>query len=102
MTVRFHWLADRELSEAFAYYEKDYPERGYRFLEKVREAIARVVFMPAIGTEEIPGYRKIVVNRFSYKLIYSFEDGEIIIWVVAHGHRMPRYWQRRLDSGGTK
>lgn len=97
MNVRFHEFAEKELDEAFRYYESDYPGRGYRFLEKVREAVARIALMPTAGTEVSPGYRRIVVNRFPYKLIYSVEDGELIIWVVAHGHRKPRYWQNRIQ-----
>jgi mRNA-degrading endonuclease RelE of RelBE toxin-antitoxin system len=39
-----------------------------------------------------------MVDRFPYKLLYRLKDGVVIILVVAHGHRRPRYWEDRLSG----
>jgi hypothetical protein len=31
-----------------------------------------------------------------FSIIYSEQEGVIIIWAVAHGSRRPEYWTRRL------
>jgi toxin ParE1/3/4 len=40
--------------------------------------------------------RRYVLRRFPYVLVYLVEPGEIVVLAVAHTHRRPGYWRRRL------
>ena len=98
MNYLFHAEAATELDESFNYYENDYPGRGYRFLEKVEECALRICQFPNLGTEELPNIRRMVVDRFPYKLMYMIHQEQIVILAVAHCHRMPKYWHGRVQD----
>ena len=98
MKYLFHSEAANELDESFQYYEKDYPGRGYRFLEKVEECALRICQFPNLGMEESAHIRRMVVDRFPYKLIYMIHRDAIVILAVAHCHRMPKYWHDRVQG----
>ncbi|TVR45495.1 MAG: type II toxin-antitoxin system RelE/ParE family toxin [Planctomycetota bacterium] len=98
MSYLFHSEAAAELDEAFRYYENDYPGRGHRFLEKIEECALRICQYPNLGTEELPNIRRMVVDRFPYKLLYMIHRNEIVILAVAHCRRMPNYWMDRAQS----
>jgi len=40
--------------------------------------------------------RRCCLNRFPYGLIYTIENGDILVLAVPHLHRRPDYWRDRL------
>jgi toxin ParE1/3/4 len=98
MNVVFGPLADREYEEAFDYYEAEEPGLGERFRRAVWASIGIVETHPQIGREVRPGVRKILVQRFPYKLLYSIRGDTLRIVAVAHGHRKPDYWVDRASG----
>ena len=98
MKYVFHSEAAKELDESFHYYESEYAGRGYRFVRKVEECARRICRYPELGAEELPNIRRMVVDRFPYKIIYMLHNAEIIILAIAHSHRMPVYWKKRAEK----
>jgi plasmid stabilization system protein ParE len=98
MKYIFHSEAADELDESFRYYENEYPGRGHRFVKKVEECARRICRYPELGTEELPDIRRMVVDRFPYKIIYMLHNGIVVILAVAHSHRMPVYWKKRVEE----
>jgi hypothetical protein len=43
------------------------------------------------------GVRRCRLSRFQYGLIYTVENGDILVLAVAHLHRRPDYWRDRLN-----
>ena len=39
-------------------------------------------------------FRRSFVNGYPYVIIYDVEDEQVSIVAVAHGSRMPGYWER--------
>jgi mRNA-degrading endonuclease RelE of RelBE toxin-antitoxin system len=37
------------------------------------------------------------LSRFPYGLIYTIDNGDILVLAVAHLHRRPDYWRDRLE-----
>lgn len=62
-----------------------------RLIDLVRER-------PGLGQSVGSGFRRAVLRRFPFSLIYSEEPTEIVIIAVAHQKRRPGYWRGRRDG----
>ena len=92
----FHRLADRELGEAFEFYEDRSPGLGGVFRDYVWKAIEFLEEFPQAAPVIDDGIRKFVIQKFPYNIIYSEEKDHIYILAVAHQKRRPYYWIDRL------
>ena len=92
MKVSFLALAQQELDDAVAWYNKQAPGLGQDFLDELDRAVRRAVAFPFSCPEIDPGVRRCLLARFPYGLIYSIDQETIVVVAVAHLHREPRYW----------
>lgn len=91
MKVRFLSLADRELADAFDWYEHAQSGLGYALIDEVDRAIHRMAIYPESCQLMGDGLRRALINRFPYGLWYAVEKDELVVYAVAHMHRKPRY-----------
>ena len=96
MKIRFLDVAQRELDDAFDWYNEREEEVGRHFLDELDRAIRRIRSFPLSSTEVAPGIRRCLMARFPYGVMYGIERDSIIVIAVAHLHRDPRYWIDRL------
>lgn len=97
MKVTFLKLAEKELDDAFAYYESVQRGLGFRFLAEVQLSKNRITSFP-LSYEKIGKYsHRCLVQKFPYGLIYQYIETkkEILIIAVSHLHRKPEYWSKR-------
>jgi toxin ParE1/3/4 len=92
----FHPEARSEFRESARYYEEQQAGLGFRYVEVVRAAIARIQLRPRLYREIDPGVRQCMTSRFPYGIIYRIQDDELQIVAVMHLHRQPGYWRNRL------
>ena len=92
MKVRFLALAQKELDDAVAWYNRQASGLGLEFLDELDRAVRRAVTFPMSCPEIEPGIRRCLLARFPYGLIYGVNRGAIVVIAVAHLHREPRYW----------
>lgn len=92
---RYLPLAREELNEAAAFYEASVPELGDAFLDDVERAIQAVEERPRIGVPLGRKFRKTILRRFPFSIVYADRDAEIVIVAVAHQRRRPGYWRGR-------
>ena len=95
MLVIFTDLARQELEDAVGYYELEYSGLGLRFKEEVRKAVMLIASYPRAWSLERGDVRKCLLHKFPYKLMYSVEEGHLLVLAVAHQHRKPDYWVGR-------
>ena len=94
MNVTFLKLAEKELDDAFEYYESVQKGLGFRFLAEVELSQNRIISFP-LSYEKIGKYsRRCLVQKFPYGLIYQHleQQESILIVSVSHLHRKPEYW----------
>ena len=96
MTVRFLEVAQRELDEAIAYYNSQVPGLGDAYLVESVATIERIRRFPEAWQPLGEQVRRCRLRRFPYGLIYTVDEGNILIVAVAHTHRRPGYWRDRL------
>ena len=94
-TVYFHPHASEEMNHAAAWYESQQKGLGKRFLATVQDCIQRICINPAIYHEVYPPFRRGLVHKFPFAVVYKVVRDDIQIYAVMHSHREPEYWKYR-------
>ena len=85
------------MTDAALFYESAAPSLGHDFLDDLQHAIDTVRERPELGTPVAHGFRRILVRRFPYSLIYAVEAGHVVVVAVAHQRRRPELWKGEFD-----
>jgi len=96
MKVLFDKLAKLELDDAIEFYEIEVKGLGKRFKSEVKAGILRIRENPFTWAKEKGDLRRYLLHKFPYKIIYSVEKDYVYIIAVAHCHRRPDYWLKRV------
>ena len=99
--VEFAPAARAEFDAAADRYEEERPGRGIRFVGAVERTVKLIVRFPDIGplfpsVRSSLGVRRRIVRGFPFVLAYRVLEGMIRIDAVAHMHRRPGYWRKRI------
>jgi hypothetical protein len=84
-----------EVSESANYYEEEVEGLGKAFLNKVQDAVEEVKSEPLMYRIIQGDYRRHLLTRFPFAIIYRIENQKIYILAVMHLKRNPNYWWRR-------
>jgi toxin ParE1/3/4 len=83
------WYRDRSIITA-----ENFEEEFGRAIGKIREA-----------PERWPNYfdvcRRYVLHQFPFSIIFRALPAHVLVLAVAHGHRRPGYWKKRLNRRTT-
>jgi ParE toxin of type II toxin-antitoxin system, parDE len=93
--IAFHANATEEMRAAAAYYEARERGLGDQFLDEVEEGSQRIRQFPRLWPIYEGEYRRYLLKRFPFGLIYRIDLEHIFIMAVAHLHRRPGYWRSR-------
>ena len=93
--LEFHDDARRELGEAAQYYERRVAGLGFAFTAEVERTVDLTRESPNIGSPVWRHYRRAIVRRFPYSVVYRSLVNKLFIVAVAHHHRRPNYWRIR-------
>lgn len=96
MNFRLLPPAGRELRSAAKYYEERVPSLGSDFIAEVRDAIARIIAHPQAWHPLDEEIRRCRTHRFPYGIIYTVENGTVLVISVMHLHRHPDSWRKNL------
>ncbi|MFC1805905.1 type II toxin-antitoxin system RelE/ParE family toxin [Planctomycetota bacterium] len=88
--------AERDLAEAFAWYEEHRPGLGDEFLLCVEACLASIQRHPALNVAVRRGTRRALLRRFPFGVFYQVREQTISVLAVCHLSRDPRRWQDRL------
>ena len=95
--MNFNPDAVEEIVETAAFYERRVPGLGHSFIDEVERIAGIVREQPQIGQTIDKIFRRIILARFPYSLIYSIEPVRIWIIAVTHQRRRPGYWREGID-----
>ena len=91
-----HRLARNEASAASRWYRQRSPQASDRFDDELAVAFATIEERPLSFPEYLASTRRCLLKRFPYLVVfYEMKDCWLVV-AVAHGHRRPGYWRRRL------
>jgi plasmid stabilization system protein ParE len=87
--VVFHPGAEDEFKEAILWYGNQQKGLDIEFVRCIDDAIQKIKRNPGLYPIEFENYRKKVVRRFPFKIIYEIMDDHIYILAVFHSRRNP-------------
>jgi plasmid stabilization system protein ParE len=95
MRIEFHPAALQELIDSARYYETRLPGLGSDFKSEVGRALDLLSENPGIGAVVEAPYRRLLLDRFPFTVIYRARESTFRILAVAHQHRRPGFWKGR-------
>ncbi len=95
MKIDFLDIAQKELDDAFEWYEVQQKNLGKQFIQEFSAAIKRVLAYPEYNALIDSEIRRCLIKRFPYGILYRVSSEVILIIAIAHLHRKPNYWVGR-------
>ena len=93
--IAIHVDAERELNAAALYYEESVEGLGQQFLDEFEEAISQIQKFPKASPIYEEEYRRYLLERFPFGVIYRIDGDDLFIIAIAHLKRKPNYWVSR-------
>ncbi len=94
--------AERELEDAFWWYERQRSGLGLEFLLAFDAVVESLRRLPE-GHEIVAlKTRKALLRRFPYLVLYAVEADRILITAVFHGRRDPVRWSDRVRESAFR
>jgi len=93
---RFLSPAEEEMIEAALFYERRSAHLGIDFLDDIDRVVGLIREHPHIGAVIDESFRRVLLHRFPFNLVYTVEADSILIIAVAHQRRRPGYWRERV------
>lgn len=88
--------ADRDIDEAYGWYERQREGLGEEFLSSVDACIQAICRSPLLHAVVHENYRRCLVRRFPYAVFYEHADERVTVYCVFHTSRDPAKWRQRL------
>lgn len=79
--------ADTDLKEARDWYERQRPGLGDEFLLAVADAFTRLEESPQRFPVYYRGFRRVLTDRFPYKVFFRIEGEAVIVFRILHAAR---------------
>jgi len=95
MTVRNILEAELEILETVTFYQERAGGIAADFFNEFRKARAEIKAFPEFWKEVGQGYRRKLIERYPFGIIYRIVGDEIQIVALAHTSRKPGYWKGR-------
>lgn len=92
---QFHPKARAEFENSALFYDGKFPGLGLEFAAEVKTAVAFAYSHPEAGAPVAEDFRRVIVRRFPYWVVYRSQGARIYIIAVAHQRRKPNYWNDR-------
>ncbi len=86
-TVSLQPKALEQIEDAYNWYEDQKIGLGDDFFKAIESAIKKIEQTPRFYYNESTVYRRAVIKRFSYKLIYEIENDKVFIVALKHFSR---------------
>lgn len=90
-------LAENDLFDGAAFYEKQSPGLSWYFLDSLYSDIESLRLHASVHAIRSEYYRALS-RRFPYAIYYKFVDSEIHVWRVLDCRRDPRWLKKALDE----
>jgi len=89
--------AERDLAEAYAWYEERRAGLGEEFLGCVDACLQSICRTPGQHPVVYETYRRGLIRRFPYALFYEYSQNSVTVYGIFHTARDPEKWRRRLS-----
>lgn len=96
-SIAFHPDVSRDIHGSYKWYEKELDGLGLQFISELENGFDAVSYAPSTWPIFEYGFRRYILARFPFSVIYKEEENEVFIVAVMHNSRNPEYWKERVD-----
>jgi len=96
MKISIHELAEKELIDSCDFYDEQVFGLGLKFISDVETTIKLIAINPLAFPIYFKDYRRAILRKFPFTLIYKIEQETILIMAIAHQKRKPKYFVKRI------
>ena len=96
--IAFDPDARAEFLAAIEYYEECQVGLGRRFRLAIESELEHISEMPLRFRVLHPPFRRCLIPKFPYALLFAIEPKFILLIAVAHAKRKPGYWRERIEK----
>jgi plasmid stabilization system protein ParE len=96
--LEFHRLAEREVSQQYAYNLSIQPPLADRFMVELERIFDSIATYPHSGSPSTNSSRFRILRRFPFMVVYVVRTNSIEVLALAHTRRRPGYWRRRVNN----
>lgn len=97
LPLEFHPDVYQELSDSYIWYESKATGLGEDFLNELDTAFSLIQRLPEIWPKMKKEYRRYLLKRFPFGIIYKIQPTSIYVGAVMHLSRNPGYWKNRMS-----
>jgi len=87
--------AERDMAEAYDWYERQRPGLGEDFLLRVEAGLDSIRNDPHLCANIYLHVKRKLIRRFPYGLFYVIAEERVSVLAVMHAKRHPRHWLDR-------
>ena len=91
----FHPDVSSEIKASYNWYQERAVGLGEDFLNELEPAYQAIIEFPETWPIFQKGFRRFLLSRFPFSIIYRENDNNIYIVAVMHNSRKPGYWLER-------
>ncbi len=95
--IVFHPDIDREVKASYQWYQDQAAGLGDDFLTELEAAFETIVEMPKTWPKFQPGFRRFLLSKFPFSVVYRFKAETVIVVAIMHNSRKPGYWNDRVS-----
>ena len=93
--IIFHPDVALEVKSSYDWYEKQAQGLGEDYLSELESAYETIVELPNTWPKFHRDFRRFLLGKFPFSVIYRSSGNSIYVLAVMHNHRKPGYWQSR-------
>lgn len=94
--IRFHPEVADDIRGSYKWYEEQLSGLGGKFLDELEEGFGAIQNFPDTWANFHYGFRRYILNKFPFSIVYKTAHGKIYIVAVMHNSRKPHYWADRI------
>ncbi len=93
--LTFHPDVANEVKASYEWYQNQTDGLGDDFLHELESAYQMIVEFPATWPIYNNHYRRFLLGKFPFSLIYREDKNIIYVVAIMHNSRKPGYWKNR-------
>jgi plasmid stabilization system protein ParE len=93
--IIFHPDVANEIKSSYDWYESQAEGLGENLLSELESAYEAIIELPETWQKFQKGFRRFLLSKFPFSVIYRLIDNSIYIVAVMHNSRKSGYWATR-------
>jgi len=97
LNIIYHPDIEKEIKSSYQWYESKTKGLGEDFLSELESAFKTIAELPDAWPVVKMGFRRFLLRRFPFGVIYRKKSDKIFVVAVMHLSRKPGYWGKRIE-----